>query len=158
MIKKVGKKFFEILTKMSPKFSTIILYILRTKEIPNLKNPQNFNEKTTVLKLSYANNELISKCSDKYEVRKYVESKGLGYLLNKLYYIYDNAENINFDELPNQFALKCTHGCAYNVICDDKSKLDKEETIKKLKKYMKEKYGLATRRITLFKYKAKNNM
>lgn len=158
MIKKIGKKFFELLTKISPKFSTIILYIMRTKQIPNLKHPKNFNEKTTVLKLSYADNELISKCSDKYEVRKYVEDKGLGYLLNELYDVYDNVKDINFDKLPNQFALKCTHGCAYNIICDDKTKLNKEEAIKKLNHYMKEKYGLATRRIALFKHKTKDNM
>ena len=158
MIKKIGKKFFEILTKISPKFSTTILYILRTKEIPNLKNPKNFNEKTTLLKLSYANNELVSKCSDKYAVREYVEKKGLGKLLNDLYYVYDKVEDIDFDKLPNQFALKCTHGCAYNIICEDKSKLDEKKAKAMLNKYMKEKYGLATRRITLFKYKTKNHM
>lgn len=144
MIKKIGKKFFEILTKISPKFSTTILYILRTKEIPNLKNPKNFNEKTTMLKLSYANNDLVSKCSDKYAVREYVEKKGLGKILNDLYYVYNKVEDIDFNKLPNQFALKCTHGCAYNIICEDKSKLNEKKAKDKLNKYMKEKYGLAT--------------
>ena len=147
MINKIGKKIFEILTKISPKFSAIILYIYRTKEIPNLKNPKNFNEKTTLLKLSYSDNELVSKCSDKYAVREYVKEKGLGNLLNDLYYVYDKVEDIDFDKLPNQFALKCTHGCAYNVICDNKETLDIEETKKKLNGFLKEKYGLATQEL-----------
>lgn len=147
MIKKIGKKFFEILTKISPKFSAIVLYIYRTKEIPNLKNPQNFNEKMTNLKLSYKSNELISKCSDKYEVREYVKSKGLENILNELYFVCDNVDEIDFEKLPNKFALKCTHGCAYNVICENKETLNTEETKKKLRSYLKEKYGLATQEL-----------
>ena len=144
MIKKCAKKFLEILTKVSPKFSSYILYFFRTKEIPNLKNPKNFNEKTTALKLSYADNELIAKCADKYEVREYVKSKGLGNILNELYFVYNNVNDIDFQMLPNKFALKCTHGCAYNVICKNKESLDIEKTKRKLKSYMKERYGLAT--------------
>ena len=147
MIKKIGKRFFEILTKISPKLSAIILYTYRTKEIPNLKNPKNFNEKMTKLKLSYANNEMVSKCSDKYEVREYVKSKGLENILNELYFVCNNVEDIDFNKLPDQFALKCTHGCAYNVICGDKKTLDIEETKRRLNVYLNEKYGLATQEL-----------
>lgn len=147
MIKKIGKKFFEILTKISPKLGAVVLYIYRTKEIPNLKNPKNFNEKMTKLKLSYANNKTVSKCSDKYEAREYVKSKGLENILNELYFVCDKVEDIDFNKLPNQFALKCTHGCAYNVICGDKKNLNIEETKRKLNSYLNEKYGLATQEL-----------
>lgn len=147
MIKKIGKKILELLTKISPKFSAIVLYFIRTKQIPNLKNPKNFNEKTTKLKLSYKDNDLVSKCSDKYEVREYVKEKGLGSILNELYFVCDTVDEIDFDKLPNKFALKCTHGCAYNVICSDKEKLDIEKTKKKLNGFLKEKYGLATQEL-----------
>ena len=148
MIKKIGKKFFEILTKISPKFSTTILYIMRTGQIPNLKNPKNFNEKMTKLKLEdYNNNEQISNLADKYEVRKYVEEKGLKEILNEIYGIYDNEEQINFTELPDKFALKCTHGCAYNIICKDKENLNISEAKDKLKRWLKEKYGYATQEL-----------
>lgn len=154
MIKKIGKKIFEILTLISPKCSTIILYIIRTKQIPNLKNPKNFNEKMTKIKLEYYNNdERVSILADKYEVRQYVEDKGLGYLLNELYYVYDNVEDINFDNLPNQFALKCTHGCAYNIICKDKEKLDIKTAKSEIKHWMKQKYGYATQELHYTKIK-----
>ncbi len=144
MIKKCAKKCLEILTKISPKFSSCVLYFFRTKEIPHLKNPKNFNEKTTILKLGYADNELISKCADKYEVRGYVKNKGLENILNELYFVYDSVDDIDFEKLPNKFALKCTHGCAYNVICKNKENLDTKKVKRKLEKYMQEKYGQAT--------------
>ncbi len=147
MKKKIGKKFFELLTKLSPHFSAIILYIYRTKEIPNLKKPKTFNEKTTNLKLSYKDNLFISKCADKYEVREYVKNKGLGNILNELYFVSDNVEKINFEELPDKFALKCTHGCAYNIICNNKSELDINNAKEKLQRWLKEKYGLATQEL-----------
>ena len=154
MIKKIGKKFFEMLTRISPKFSTIILYILRTKEIPNLKNPQNFNEKMTKLKLeNYNKNEKVSILADKYEVRKYVEEKGYKNMLNELYGVYDNVEQIDFEGLPKKFAIKCTHGCAYNVICKDKEKLNIEDTKNKINKWMREKYGYATQELHYTKIK-----
>lgn len=154
MTKQIGKKIFETLTKISPKLSTWILYVYRTKKVPNLKKPKNFNEKMSKLKLSYSHNALISKCTDKYDVREYVKQRGLESILNELYFVFNSVEEINFNDLPNRFALKCTHGCAYNIICKDKKNLDIPQAKYKLNQYMNEKYGLATRRITLFKYKA----
>ena len=120
MIKYIGKKFLELLTRVSPKLSARFLYIYNTKQIPHLKNPKNFNEKMTKLKLTYKDNQLVSKCADKYEVREYVKSKGLGHILNELYFVCDDPDEINFEKLPDKFALKCTHGCGYNIICSDK--------------------------------------
>ena len=61
--------------------------------------------------------------------------------LNELYDAWDNVNEIDFDKLPNQFALKCNHGCSYNIICDDKKKLDVEKTKKKINKWMKQDFG-----------------
>ena len=58
----------------------------------------------------------------------------MGYedLLTEIYGIYDDANKIDFSKLPNKFALKCNHGCGYNIICTDKNNLDKEDIVKKL--------------------------
>ena len=150
----LGKRFFEILTKISPKLSCITLFFMRTKKIPNLKNPKTFNEKTTYLKLNnYNNNDLVVKCSSKYEVREYVLKKGYGNILNELYGVYDNFDEIDFTKLPLKFALKCTHGCAYNIICKDKNSLDLNESNKKVNSWMKEKYGYATTELHYAKIK-----
>ena len=153
MIKKIGKKVFEIMTIISPKLSTIILYIYKTKEIPHLKNPKNFNEKMTNLKIKYGKSDLVAKCADKYEVRNFVKEKGLENILNELYFVYDTVEEIDFTKLPNQFALKCTHGCGYNIICDNKDTLNIKKVKQELKKYMREKCGLATTELHYLKIK-----
>ena len=78
--------------------------------------------------------------ADKYEVRKYVENKGLGKILTKLYGVWDDAKKIDFNKLPNQFALKCNHSCGLNIICYDKRQLDINETIELLNKWLREKH------------------
>lgn len=145
MIKKIVKNIFSFITKISPTLSTKILFIIRTKKNPNLKKPTTFNEKMTFLKLNnYSDNDKVSKCSDKYLVRNYVKEKGLSYILNDLYGVYDNFDDINFEKLPNKFVIKCNHGCAYNIVCKDKNQLDLIIARKRINKWLSEKYGLAT--------------
>lgn len=108
----------------------------------NLKDPKTFNEKVQWLKLyEWPNNPIAVQCGDKYTVREYVEKMGLGEYLNDLLYVWDDVNEIDWDALPDQFAIKCTHGCAYNIICSDKSKLDIEDAKKKLRRWMKEDFG-----------------
>ena len=115
--------------------------ILLKKKV-DLKNPKTFNEKIQWLKLhDYPNNQLVIQGADKYRVRKYVQEKGLENILVPMIANWDNPEKINWDELPDKFVLKCNHGCAYNILCADKSSFDKEDAIKKMKKWMKEDFG-----------------
>ena len=108
----------------------------------NLKNPKTFNEKLQWLKLYYfPNNQKAIDCACKYKVREYVKEKGLEDTLNDLYGVYDCVDEIDFDALPNQFVLKCSHGCGYNILCPDKCKLDIENTKRMLNKWMKEDFS-----------------
>lgn len=108
----------------------------------NLKNPKTFNEKLQWLKLyQWSNDSKAIQCADKYLVRSYIEAIGKKEILNDLICAWDDADQIEWDILPNKFVLKCNHGCGYNIICPDKSKLDKDKTIKKLKKWMAEDFS-----------------
>jgi hypothetical protein len=78
--------------------------------------------------------------ADKLEVRKYVDNKGLSGILVPLLGYWDSADKVDFDTLPNQFAIKCNHSCGMNIICYDKSKLDIEESRKKLDFWMHSKH------------------
>ncbi len=101
------------------------------KRFPNLKNPQTFNEKLQWLKLHNRKPEYTTMV-DKYEVKKYVAEKiGAEYVIPTLG-VWDNFDEIDFDALPDQFVLKCTHDSGGLVICRDKSKLDKEAARKKI--------------------------
>ena len=63
--------------------------------------------------------DLISQCADKYAVREYVESKGLGFLLNELYAVYEKAEDIDYDKLPKQYAMKANNSSGTNYFVFD---------------------------------------
>ena len=105
----------------------------------NLKNPQTFNEKLQWLKLYDRKKEYIQMV-DKYEVKKYVANIiGDEYIIPTIG-IYNNFDEIDFDKLPNQFVMKCTHDSGGIVICKDKSKLNIEEAKEKINKSLKNNY------------------
>ena len=108
-----------------------IRYYATFKKFLNLKNPQTFNEKLQWLKLN-DRKDIYTKMVDKYEAKSYV-SKIIGnkYIIPTLG-IYNNFDEIDFNKLPNQFVIKCTHDSGGLVIVTDKSKLDIEKAKKKL--------------------------
>ena len=74
---------------------------------------------------------------NKFEVRKYIsETLGEEYLV-PLLGVWDNFDDIDFDKLPNQFVLKCTHDSAGVIIVRDKYKFDKVEAKEKLERCLK---------------------
>jgi hypothetical protein len=78
--------------------------------------------------------------ADKYTVRQYVsDTIGEEYLI-PLIGVWDRPEDIDFDSLPNQFVLKCTHDSASVIICKDKSTFDRQDAIAQLSRSMKINY------------------
>ena len=101
----------------------------------DLRTPRTLNEKLMWLKLRrYGSDPLVTRCADKYAVRDYVESCGCGDILNELYGAWDRPRDIPWDALPHAFVLKCNHGCGYNILCPDKSTLDREAAVRTLNK------------------------
>lgn len=100
-------------------------YWIQTGRNLNLTNPKRFTEKLQLYKMKYRNPDM-HRCTDKYEVRKYVEEKGLGECLIPLIGIFDNIENIDYSKLPDKFVAKTTDGGGGNqvFICKDKSILN----------------------------------
>ena len=110
----------------------------------NLKHPTTFSEKLQWLKL-YDRRPEYTKMVDKYEAKKYAASViGEEYIIPTLG-VWDRAEDIEWDRLPDQFVLKCTHDSGDLIICKDKSKLDKENAIKKLNEGLKRDYYMVWR-------------
>jgi hypothetical protein len=108
-----------------------IQYRIKFKRKLDLKNPKRYTEKIQWYKLNYRN-PLMEICSDKYRVRQYVEQAGCGNILNELYGIYDNFNDIDLDALPKKFVLKSTLGCGGNnvIICTNKDEIN-EQFLKK---------------------------
>ena len=102
----------------------------------NLKNPQTFNEKMQWLKL-YNRDPLYHTFVDKYEVKRYVANIiGEKYIIPTLG-LWDDPEKISFDNLPDQFVLKCTHDSGSIVICRNKSAFDMAKVKKQFKVALK---------------------
>ena len=98
----------------------------------NLKEPKTFNEKLQWLKL-YNRNPEYTTMVDKYAVKKYISEKiGAEYII-PTFGVWNSFDEIDFDALPDQFVLKCTHDSGGLVVCRDKSSLDMDAARKKLK-------------------------
>lgn len=97
----------------------------------DLKNPKTFNEKLQWLKI-YNRNPEYTTMVDKYAVKKYIAEKiGPEYIIPTLG-VWNRFNEIDFNALPDQFVLKCTHDSGGLVICQDKSKLDMDAARRKI--------------------------
>lgn len=105
----------------------------------NLDNPQTYNEKLQWLKL-YDRKSIYSKMVDKYEAKKYVaEIIGEEFIIPTLG-LWNEFEDINFDMLPDQFVLKCTHDSGGIVICKDKLKFNIKNAKEKINRSLRRNY------------------
>lgn len=141
MLKKIFLKLRgKGLTNIIPdKLYLKILYKCRVGKKINLKEPITFNEKLQWLKL-YDRKDIYTTMVDKYEVKEYVANMiGEDYIIPTLG-VYDKFEDIDFDKLPNQFVLKCTHDSGGIIICKDKEKFDVDNAKKIINKHLKNNY------------------
>ncbi len=112
-------------------------YWLQTGRRLDLKNPKRFTEKLQLYKMKYRNPDML-RCTDKYEVREYIEEKGLGKYLIPLIGVYDTTDAIDYSKLPNQFVAKTTDGGGGNqvLVCKDKQALSEEVFKERLRGWM----------------------
>lgn len=121
----------------------IKLYKQKTGKDLDLNNPLTYNEKLQWIKLFWRD-PVVENCVDKLAVREYVKEKGLGHILNDLIGVYENIKQIDFNLLPDKFVLKANHGSGWNIICDDKSKLNLRLTKNLLRRWMHANYYYET--------------
>ena len=113
------------MTPRFPKLVAKIRYFERFKKRIHLNPPRDLNEKILWQEI-YADTSLWTRCADKYEVRKYVEECGLGNVLVPFYGVWDKAEAVDFDLLPQSFAIKSTSGSGGNLFVKDKTVYSRE--------------------------------
>lgn len=105
----------------------------------DLENPTTFNQKLQWLKL-YDHNPQYTQMVDKLGAKEYVKGIiGEQYIIPTIG-VWERAEDIDWETLPNQFVLKVTHDSGGIIVCRDKSRLDKNEATKKLRKSLKTDY------------------
>lgn len=132
IIRKIGKK-------INDKKYLQLLYKIRFDKKIDFDNPKTFNEKLNWLKL-YDRNDKYTMLADKYLVKEYVEKTiGKEYVI-KNYKIWENVEDINLDELPCKFVMKCNHDSGGLIICKNKENINLEDVKDKLKRSLENNY------------------
>lgn len=126
--------------RISPKWGFSLQYFHHRKRFPNLKNPKDFSEVIGSQMVSGKINE-YSELADKIQVREHIKNWGVGEYLPKVYQIWDKAEDISFDQLPERFILKTNHGSGGHIICKSKALLDIKTVREHFKKALKSKYN-----------------
>lgn len=144
--------FLSAMCRISPKTAISIIFKRVLHKKMDWEDPKDFNEKVNWLKI-YGDSSLWARLTDKYEVREYIKERGLEDILVKLYGVWDNADDIDFESLPEQFVLKTTNGCNTVMLVTDKKALNISETRKKLNSWLKFKMGRATVEPHYFKIK-----
>lgn len=102
-------------------------FLYKCHKWPNFEHPKDINEKINWIKF-YGDTSLWPTLADKYAVRSYIENLGLSEYLIPLIGKWDSVDDINWDNLPNSFVMKCNNGSGDVVVCTNKSELDIEKT------------------------------
>lgn len=136
-MRKLRIKILSLLDFISDVKMVKIQYLIKLHRKLDLKNPLRYTEKLQYYKLYYRD-ELMRQCVDKYDVRKYVDSVGCSEILNDIYGVFSNVNEINYQILPNEFVIKDTlGGGSTSVICvKNKKELNINDLNKKIKKWI----------------------
>ena len=115
------------------------MYLIKMGRELNLEHPTTYTEKLQWLKL-YDHRPEYTTMVDKHDVKQYVaQCIGEQYVIPMLG-VWESADDIDFDVLPEKFVLKTTHESGALVICKDKNALDIKATRKKLNYFLKRRY------------------
>lgn len=108
-VKKVFETLLTPMARISPKGVVYARYFLRFHRFPNLRKPKDLNEKILYLKL-FTDTSSWTRLADKYQVREYVKSCGLGDILIPLIGVWERVEDIPFGKFPRKVMFKANNG------------------------------------------------
>lgn len=123
-------------TILGHKTTAKLKYFHQRGRWPNLNKPSNLAEYLLAQRFQ-PTFDRYAPYADKVLVRDYVTNCGLAHTLLRHYGVWDKPEDINFDDLPNEFILKVNNGCGGHVICRDKAKINIQSTIQTLNRGIK---------------------
>ncbi|PKD43279.1 ATP-grasp fold amidoligase family protein [Rhodohalobacter barkolensis] len=129
---------------LPPRLFIRSIYRKRTGKKLNLSSPKTFSEKIQWLKLYYKN-PLLTRMADKAESKKIVKERvGPEYVIPS-FKVYNRADDINHSELPEQFALKATHGSGWNIIETSKESISEKEIRDYFRYWLKKSYYIGSK-------------
>ena len=136
----IGKKVLKHCPKLMPdRYYLKVMWKQWMGYELDLEHPKTFNEKLQWLKL-YDRKPEYTMMVDKFRVKQWVADKiGEQYVIPTLA-VYGSVDEIDLDELPDQFVLKCNHDSGSVVVCKDKSAFDLDAAKKKLSAGLKQNF------------------
>ncbi|MGI6687000.1 MAG: ATP-grasp fold amidoligase family protein [Christensenellales bacterium] len=138
LLKRIYIFIIKLLGAYYPRMWAEVRYFVAYRKRINLKNPSDFSEKLVWLRLNtYSNNDVIISLMDKVLVRDYVRSLGLEHILNDLFFVWEDPNQILWDSLPQAFVAKISQGCDAMIICPDKNNLDLDKAKKEVQRWKK---------------------
>lgn len=121
MMERLNKKISRLVSAFSPKLHFYMAYYHHRHRWPNLIEPKDLSELWIRRLLDGGINHYYT-LADKYLVREYVRRCGCEDMLPGLIGCYSKGNELDFEMLPQKFALKANWGAGMNLICTDKSK------------------------------------
>lgn len=112
-------------------------FVQKLGYLPNLYHPQSFNEKVTS-RMIFERNSLHTALADKLAVRQLIEDKICTSHVVPLLGVYHRFNEINFDQLPEKFVLKCNHDSGSALVCKDKNQFDFKKAERNLTRHLKQ--------------------
>lgn len=122
-LKRVLVSPFNLVYKLTPKFTVKVLFAMKNMYWPNIDNPSTYCEVINWMKFNYFHS-MIPFCTDKYMAREYITKCGYGDHLPTLLWNGYNPEDIPFSELPDKYVIKITNGSGRNIICTSNEEID----------------------------------
>jgi hypothetical protein len=102
------------------------VYKIKTGGRLNLKNPTTFCDKQNWLKLHDIHSE-YTQLVDKIGVREHIAQVLGEEFLFPVYGVWEKFDDIDFEQLPEKFVLKCNHDSGSVKVITDKAVMDRNE-------------------------------
>lgn len=99
------------------------VYFIKTGKVLHIDHPKTFCDKQNWLKIHEIHPEYTG-MADKITARNYVQKRLGENICFPILGTWEHYKNINFDQLPDQFVLKCNHDSGSVKIIKDKSGID----------------------------------
>lgn len=130
---KIRFRILQCFSWIPDRYMLRLQYKLKLNRWPDFKHPKRFTEKLQLYKMKYRN-PVLHQCVDKYEVREYLQKRGMENILIGLIGVYDDAHEIDFKTLPERFVIKTTDGGGGNNVwvCKNKLEIDWNVVVKKV--------------------------
>lgn len=140
LLKLIVYKLFAKKTKLinDEAYNKLIFFITYGRKA-DFDHPKTFNEYICARKVRRDEYDLWL-YTDKYQAREYVKQTVGPQYLNECYGVYNSYDDIDFDALPNRFALRCTHGSGMNLIVTNKAEINHKKARKNFRKWLNQNF------------------